>query len=215
MDFYSLLTAPSASRHLSHVHPFTHTCNVAVQLRFSILLEDALTCSQGIEPATSRLPNDPLSFSILVTLTCSVMELIDNRSSHLWICRHVTSVIISHIFILICTYSNTLPCMSDWFSPQLSIRNEILLFSEISTWIHSRATVFVTIFSVPSGCLPFSSLSHNAFVHTQVYCADSSQYRHMTRMLKSQNLAQCVIYGTAGWRYCLSQWALLFSDLFR
>lgn len=33
----------------------------------------------------------------------------------------------------ICTYSNTLPCMSDRFSPQLSIRNEILLFSEIST----------------------------------------------------------------------------------
>lgn len=55
------------------------------------------------------------------------------------------------------------------------------------------------------GCLPLASLSYNAFVHTQVFCADSSQYRHMTRMLKSQNLAQCVIGSTARWRYCSSQ----------
>lgn len=32
----------------------------------------------------------------------------------------------------------------------------------------------------------YLSLPHCAFVHSGVYCADSSQYRHMTRILKSQ-----------------------------
>lgn len=52
-----------------------------------------------------------------------------------------------------------------------------LYFSPIV--INSSVIVF-------SGCLSFTSLTRNAFVHTWVCCADSSQYRHMTRILKSQ-----------------------------
>ncbi|KAL7401233.1 hypothetical protein ABVT39_025195, partial [Epinephelus coioides] len=35
-------------------------------------------------------------------------------------------------------------------------------------------------------CLPFTPLPRKAFVHTRVYRTDSSLYKHVTRILKSQ-----------------------------
>lgn len=57
-----------------------------------------------------------------------------------------------------------------------------------------------------SSCLPFTSLPHNALVHTWVYCADSSQYRHMTRILKSQTwLGVSLVVLHAGDTACLCE----------
>lgn len=131
-----------------HNHPFTRTRNVALQY----LARGCFDKQPGRPWESNQLPScywtTRWALHISVTLTSNVMELINNRSRHLWICWHFTAVIISHIFIVIRSYFNISASMSDQFCHQLSIRNETGPFSEISAWTHSQATVSVTVSSV-------------------------------------------------------------------